>query len=152
MRLYLPAAALALAIAVGGCRKITAQDQNAALECVRANLAAMQKGDLDAVLATIHPESPAYLQTPELLGGIVGRYQLAYDLEAAEIEQVGKSSIRVRFVQNTRRISGPDDFPDSRIEGVHVLKRDRGRWKIWFTQVRSAKAIEDAPAPRATRP
>jgi uncharacterized protein YchJ len=147
MRCLLPAVTLAFAIAVGGCRKLTEQDRAAAMECVRANLAAMQKADLKAVLETIHPDSPAYLQTPELLGGIVSRYQLAYDLEAAEIEHASKATIRIRFVQNTRRLQGPDDFPDSRIEGIHVLKRDRKRWKIWFTHVRSARALEDPTAP-----
>lgn len=139
---------LALVLAPCGCQRITEADQQAALANIKANVAAMQRADVAAVLATIHPESPAYLNTPELIGNIVQKYKLTYQLEEAAIEQVTTDGIRVRFVQVTKKVEGPDDFPDNRVEGMHLLKRDGKAWKIWFTQVRQARTLDGLPLPR----
>jgi uncharacterized protein YchJ len=140
-------ACLALALLCGGCHRITNADQRAAVECVRANLAAMEKGDVDAVMATIHPKSPAFLQTPQLVQSILAQYRLTYELETAEVEQATSEGIRVHFVQVTRKLEGPEEFPDNRVDGLHLLKRDGKAWKIWFTQVRTARTLDGAPLP-----
>jgi hypothetical protein len=148
MRPYLSFGFLGFIVFLAGCGKVTEADHKAALDCVKANLAAMQKGDVDAVLATIHPKSPAYLQTPELIKSIVNRYELSYELESAKVEHASSDGVRVGFVQVTRKLKGPDDFPDNRVEGLHLLKREGGKWKIWFTQVRQARSLSGDPLPK----
>jgi hypothetical protein len=135
------------AMALGACGRIDESDKKAAVDCVKANLAAMEKGDVKAVLATIHPESPAYLSTPELIHEIVSTYKLKYTLEEATVERVTNEGVHVRFVQVTKRISGPAGFPDNRVEGMHMLRRDGKLWKIWYTQVRQARTLDGMPMP-----
>lgn len=135
---------------LASCHRITEADQQAAIATVRTNLAAMEKGDLDAVMATIHPDSPAYNNTPELVRGMIAQFKLHYELEHVAVEAVAGDSIRVGFVQATYKLSGPDDFQDSRLSGVHVAKRDGKAWKIWFTQVRRVEALEASAPERKT--
>jgi len=140
------------AITLGACGRIDDSDKKAAVDCVKANLAAMEKGDINAVLATIHPESPAYLQTPEQVREIVATYKLKFSLEEVEVERVTDQGIHVRFVQVTKRISGPAGFPDNRVEGMHLVRRDGNQWKIWFTQVRQARTLDGQPIPAGGMP
>jgi uncharacterized protein YchJ len=138
---------ISIALALAGCQKITQADQQAALECVRANLATLQKGDVNAVLATTHPKSQAYTWTPKLVGAIIQKYKLTYELEEARVEKTTADGIHVHFVQVTRKIEGPDDFLDNRVEGVHLLKRDGKAWKIWFTKFLQTRTLDGQPLP-----
>ncbi len=135
---------------LASCGKITQSDHQAAVDCVQANLAAMQKGDMAAVVETLHPKSPGFLNTPEVMKSIMARYKLSYELEGCEVERATDAGIHVRFLQVTKRIEGPEDFPDSRMEGVHILKRHGGKWKIWFTQVRTTESLDGTPLPIST--
>src|SRR6187549_3850672 len=129
--------ALASAISLGlvACGRISDADRKAAVECVRSNLVAMQKGDFAAVAATLHPKSPAFHNTPEIMQRLLKTYKLSYELEQCDVEKETSDGIFVHFVQVTKKLEGPDDFPDSRLEGMHLLKKDGKAWKIWFTQV-----------------
>jgi hypothetical protein len=135
------------ALLLSACQRVTDTDRQAAVDCVRANLAAMEKGDVAAVLATVHPKSAAYRQMPQNVQAITSKYQLTYVLETAEVEQAASDGIKVHFVQVTRKAGGEEEFPDNRIEGVHLLKRDGSTWKIWSTQVRQARTLDGKPLP-----
>lgn len=144
--------AISLLFLFASCGRISQADEQAAVAVVRANLAAMEKGDLNAVMATIHPESPAYNNTPELVRGIIGQFKLHYELEHVGVEAVASDSIRVGFVQATYKLSGSDDFQDSRLSGLHVIKRHGKKWKIWFTQVRRVEPLEASVPEQKTEP
>jgi hypothetical protein len=146
-RALLVVLALPLLSVFTGCGRVSKGDHQAAIDCVRANLAAMQKGDMAAVAETLHPKSPGFLNTPEVMKSIMAQYKLSYELEECAVERATSAGIHVRFVQVTKRIAGPEDFPDSRMEGVHILKRDRRAWKIWFTQVRTTESLDGTPLP-----
>src|SRR5436190_7493242 len=135
---------IALAL-LTGCGRISPADHQAATDCVRANLAAMERADLAAVMTTIHPKSPAYLNTPDVVQRVITRYKLHYELETCQVERASGDGIHVRFVQVTTSVEGPDDLPNSRIEGMHLLKRDGNAWKIWFTQVRQSRTLDGQP-------
>jgi hypothetical protein len=143
---------LLAAIMLSACGRITDSDKKAAVECVKANLAAMDKGDMKALVDTIHPESPDYLQMPDLARKILTTYKLKFTLEEVEVERVTKEAVHVRFVQVTKRIAGPEDFPDNRMEGMHVVRRDGNRWKIWYTQRRQLRTLDGQPMPAGVMP
>ena len=148
MRLPAPvrhAALLVWAVAILGCSRVSDADRNAAIETVRANLAAMQAVDLDAALATTHPKSPNYEKAREQIEAIFKHFKLSYELESAKVESGTDTEIRVRFVQVTRKLEGPEEFPDNRVDGIHLLKRDGSTWKIWSTQMLSVRTLDGQP-------
>ena len=127
------------ALALCGCGKPSAADQQAALEVVRRNVRAMEAGSVDEVLATVHPKSPGFMQTRKALEDLFGRFQLALQLEDLAVESVTRDSVRARFVQITDKVSGDEPFQKNRLTGVHTLKKDGAVWKLWQTE---AKAVE----------
>jgi hypothetical protein len=142
MRLPLILAAVAL---LCGCQRVTDADKQAAIECVRANLAAMEKGDPEAAATTIHPQSPAFAEARRQTEAILQFYRLKMELESASIGRVTPDGIEVNFVQVTRKIEGPEEFIDNRVEGTHLLRRDGAAWKIWSTRSNAARTLDGQP-------
>jgi hypothetical protein len=134
-------------LTTSGCGRVSEADRAAAIQCVRANLEAMQKSDLAGLTATLHPESPAIHNTPEAMLRLAKTYKLKFELEECEVESASSDGIHIRFVQTLRRVGGPEDFADSRMEGMHLLKRDGKAWKIWFTHVRQSRTLDGDPLP-----
>jgi hypothetical protein len=114
-----------------------AEEHNAqrAIETVRRNLAAMQNGTPEEVLATIHPQSGVYGKTRKVLTDIAKKFKLRYDLQAVSVVSVEPEEIRIRFEQVTEKISGTASFRKNRVRGVHTLKPDGQQWKIWSTKI-----------------
>ncbi len=136
---------LAVAALLCGCQRIRDSDRTAAIDCVRANLAAIENGNLEAAMATIHPLSPAFEDARRQTEAIFLQYRLKMELESAKIGQVSADSIEVNFIQVTRKIEGPDEFVDNRVEGTHVLKRDGTAWKIWSTRWNMPRTLDGQP-------
>ncbi len=96
---------------------------------VRENLAASEQLDLDAALATIHPESPS-VQGIEQLVDQLSAYQL--EMKPVTIEYAGMAGdyALVRVVQETRRVAGPP-FMDNTTDAVWALRQHEGKWLFW---------------------
>jgi hypothetical protein len=135
------------ALLFAGCEKITDADKTAAVEAVRANFEAMKARDLDAMTATVHPSSPNFEATKAFAQQQAERYTLLYDLKSAEFDSVKGGEIRVRFVQETRKVLGPDDLKDNRVTGLHILRRDGAKWKLWGTMVEKTEELGPATQP-----
>jgi hypothetical protein len=108
-------------------------DENAVLSAVKDNLKAMEKKDMDGVMATIHPDSPSYGSTKDVLLDLFKKYDLRFTLTGLEIVSATPEEVKVRFMQQTERLSGPEDLQSSRCEVVHTLRKDHGKWKIYNT-------------------
>ncbi len=136
---------LALAtVFFAGCEKITEADKVAAVETVRANLEAMKSRNVDALAETVHPASPHFEATKAFAQQQAERYTLLYDLKSAEFDSVKGGEVRVRFVQETRKVMGPDDLKDNRVTGLHILRRDGAKWKLWGTTVEKTEDLGPA--------
>jgi hypothetical protein len=141
--------AAVMALFCAGCEKITEADKAAAIATVRANLEAMKARDLDAIGETVHPSSPHFEAAKAFAQHQAQRYTLLYDLKNVEFESAKGGEIRVRFVQETRKVLGPDDLKDNRVTGVHILRRDGAKWKLWGTEVEKTEELgPPAPAER----
>lgn len=136
---------VAAAALLSGCERISEADRKAALDCVRANVEAMQNADAEAATATIHPQSPAFPDAQRQTEAIFAQYRLAMELESASIGRVTPEGIEVNFVQVTRKLEGPEEFMDNRVEGTHLLKRDGKAWKIWSTRWHTARTLDGQP-------
>lgn len=117
---------------------LTAEEQ-AAKEVVRENVRALENEDMDAMKATLHPESPKYSQTVEGMRSVFQQYDLTYDLEIESVEVDGEEA-RVEAVQTTRKESGPA-FRDNKMWATHVLRKYEGEWRIYDTIVEDVEYL-----------
>lgn len=130
------------ALIAGGCaQQETAVSDDESLAAVRANIKAAQEEDLEAYLATIHPESPSYQQTRELVGRLFNDFDLSYELIELKLLAKTEDEARVEFVQKTRKLRGPE-FQDNQVVGVHLLKKSDGRWKIMSTEIKKVEYLD----------
>lgn len=106
---------------------------------VAENMRATGASDLDAVLATIHPESLARPNMAAALGAL-SAWKLRY--EVVSIEHAGMTGpyALIRVVQRTRRVEGPE-FTDNELDGVWALRLDGMRWKYWSQMVLDVRPL-----------
>jgi len=97
---------------------------------VYENIRASNAEDVDAYMATIHPDSPAYASTREMLATIFQNYDLKYSVSGLNVLEETSREVRLSFVLITQKIRGPD-FRDNKITGVMVLRKDGDKWKIY---------------------
>lgn len=111
----------------------TPDPAQAVLQTIYDNIDAANQEDIDAYMETIHPDSPAFVNTRQILVSVNDQYDLHYELIDAEVTDISGSKAEVTFTLETTKISGPD-FKDNRIKGVMFLRKDGDKWKI-FNQV-----------------
>lgn len=133
---------LFLVLITTGCERVTQADKDAAIAAVRRNVEAMQQEKVEEVLATVHPESPSYEQTRQIVNDIAEKFQLRYELSGLQVELATPDTIRVAFEQVTESAGEADEFPANKVFGVHLLKKDKGTWKIWATEVRRVERLD----------
>jgi len=140
------------ALIAGGCAQQEAVSEDESLAAVRANIKAAQEEDLEAYLATIHPESPSYQQTKKLVRRLFENCDLSGELLELKLLAKTEDEARVEFVQKTRKLRGPE-FQDNQVFGVHLLKKSDGRWKIMSTEIKKVEYLDPKePEPASPRP
>lgn len=101
---------------------------------IYANAKFMTEESLSDLIGTIHPESPAFKSTEQMIKELFEMYDLDYKIESLVIVEEGADEATVKFVQKTLKVNGPQ-FRNNRIEGIHQLKRDGDSWKIYNTSI-----------------
>jgi ketosteroid isomerase-like protein len=111
---------------------------NNEIEAIKAavseNVRALQRKDLEAYLATIDPGSPVFETTKALTQALFNNYDLKYELNSLEVISTAGNEAKVRVIQTTRKITGPE-FRDNRVVAIHTLRKSNGRWKLFRTDV-----------------
>lgn len=128
----LRALAPVLMLALVSCDKPMA-DKDAIFGVVHEHVHAFEKKDVETVMATIHPESPAYENTKEVLGQMFKSVDLKYELSDLRLESATPEEMKVGFRQKTTKTGGAGQFTDNIVEGIHTLRLDKGTWKIYKT-------------------
>ena len=111
------------------------------LAIVHENLEATRTEDKERVLATIHKESPQYNSTVQGLDFVFVNYDLEFFLEKAEVLEVAQNDASVYYILTTRSVKGRG-FLNKRDEGIHHLKKQDGKWKIFKTENISTTPIQ----------
>lgn len=115
------------------CLVIGFSDEDAAediRQVVFENLRATQVEDMDAMLATLHSESPLYAQTEQMATVLFENYDISYELQVFRyIEQDGEYAI-VRLEFSAEKVAGAE-FNDNILDSIHVFRQENGDWKIW---------------------
>ena len=94
------------------------------------NMKATQAEDEARTMATVHPKSPVYQSTKQMLKSVFERYDLRYSLKAFKFVAEDDGYAIARLTQTTEKVAGPD-FRNNTIEMLVVYRKDSGRWKIW---------------------
>lgn len=124
--------ALVLVCGLGACAPKPQLDEAAVFKTVEDNVRAMEHKDIDGVMATVHPKSSgASSEARAEIEGIFARYDLKYTLSDMKIVSETPEEVRVRFVQKTEKSGGDADFTDFIVEGVHSLRKDGDKWKLF---------------------
>lgn len=89
--------------------------------------------DVEAVLSTIDPTSPAYEQTGVILEQMYSAYDLQTEVQYAIVD-LGEDEAIVQTTQLTTRLSGPE-FQDNETTAQHLLVKVNGNWRIYSSKI-----------------
>lgn len=115
-----------------------AADQDEGRKIIEDNLKTLNDGDVEAHMATIHSESPNFEATRDGMKETLAEYKLKFTLISCTL--VGKDGeyLVVRVKQKTEKITGPA-FKNNEMDMMNILKKDKGKWKIWTSAVMESK-------------
>ena len=99
---------------------------------VKENLAATQAKDKNRVLKTLHKDCPQRQSTIKGMDYIFKNYDMTYNLEKAEVIEVNGDEAKVYYEQTTHAAKG-QQFQPMLSKGIHTLKKEKGKWKIFKT-------------------
>jgi hypothetical protein len=97
---------------------------------INDNFKALDEGNVDKYMETIHTQSPFYEQSKKLVEEISKAYKLKTEISDVEVMEKSEKEAKVKFTQKTIKIEGPV-FQNNEITGYHVLRPEKGKWKIY---------------------
>ena len=103
-------------------------------ELVIAGLQANQDEDINAVLQTIHTQSPAYDKIAQHIPRIFENYDLKYDLLSYAYLGTDNEYAVARILQSTERATqepGSPNFQNNKADVIQVFRKENGVWKFW---------------------
>jgi len=108
---------------------------------IKENLAATQAEDKERVLKTIHKDCPQMRSTMQGMDYVFANYDMVYNLEQADVIEITDEEAKV-YYQQTTRASGGQGFQPTRATGIHILKKENGKWKIFKTEYLNNEPIQ----------
>jgi hypothetical protein len=111
-------------------------------DIISSNLYACSKRNLTMAMGTIHPESPTFESSRDMMRYIFARLRLKYTLEKTEVIDVRGDEARIKVTQATQKIAGNAAFRDNRVTIIHTLKRDGQKWKMFSSEAQSIQFFE----------
>ena len=100
---------------------------------IRENIAATEAKDKDRVLKTLHKDCPQRRSTIQGMEYVFANFDMKFDLEQIEVLEVTGEDAKVYYMQTTRAIRG-EGFSPTRASGIHLMKKEDGKWKIFKTE------------------
>jgi type IV secretory pathway VirJ component len=110
------------------------------ISVIRENIAATQAKDKERVLKTIHKDCPQLRSTIQGMDYVFANFDMIFDLEKIEVIELSGEDAKVYYMQTTRAIRG-QGYPPTRSTGIHIMKKENGKWKIFKTEYLSNEQI-----------
>jgi hypothetical protein len=107
---------------------------------IKENIAATQAKDKERVLKTIHKDCPQLRSTIQGMDYVFANFDMVFDLEEIEVIELSGEDAKVYYMQTTRAIRG-QGYPPTRSTGIHLMKKENGKWKIFKTEYLSSEQI-----------
>jgi hypothetical protein len=137
----------ALALLFTGCEKPAPPPADQVLfQAIQDNAQAFDKKDVDAVMATIHPQAPNLAQTREFIAQLFNDMDLKFTVSDLKVVTATPEEARVSFKQKTEKVEAGSTVPLNVIEGVHTLRPDNGKWTIFNTIKTKETRLDQKPA------
>jgi len=118
--------ALLVALSVGAYADTATDVKSVILE----NFEHTKNEDFEAVMGDVHSQSPAYLQTQQILQQLFPVYDLQYELVSYTFIGEDNEYAYAKVKQRTKKISGPA-FQDNEVEVLMIFKKENDAWKLW---------------------
>jgi len=100
---------------------------------IKENIVATEAKDKDRVLKTIHKDCPQRRSTIQGMEYVFANFDMKFDLEQIEVLEVTGEDAKVYYMQTTRAVRGAG-FAPTRASGIHLMKKEDGKWKIFKTE------------------
>ena len=107
---------------------------------IKENIAATQAEDKERVMKTIHKDCPQLRSTIQGMDYVFANFDMVFDLEKVEVIELSGEDAKVYYMQTTRAIRG-QGYPPTRATGIHIMKKENGKWKIFKTEYLSNEQI-----------
>ena len=107
---------------------------------IKENIAATQAEDKERVMKTIHKDCPQLRSTIQGMDYVFANFDMIFDLEKIEVIELSGEDAKVYYMQTTRAIRG-QGYPPTRATGIHIMKKENGKWKIFKTEYLSNEQI-----------
>ena len=99
---------------------------------IKENIAATEAKDKERVINTISKDSPQLQSTINGMDYVFANFDMKFELEQVEVIEVNGDEAKVYYVQTTQAILG-EGFAPTRASGIHQMKKENGKWKIFKT-------------------
>ncbi|MDY0082229.1 MAG: hypothetical protein RBR74_03520 [Ignavibacteriaceae bacterium] len=113
---------------------------DAIIAVIKENIAATEAEDKKRVLKTMHKDSPQLNSTIQGMDFIFANYDMKFNLEQIKVLEINGDEAKVYYKQTTQAVKG-EGFPNTRITGIHHMKKEGGKWKIFKTEYLSNQQI-----------
>jgi len=100
---------------------------------IKENIAATEAKDKERVLNTIHKDCPQRRSTIQGMDYVFANFDMKFELEQIEVLEVSVEDAKVYYMQTTRAVRGAG-FAPTRASGIHLMKKEDGKWKIFKTE------------------
>ncbi|EDY18821.1 hypothetical protein CfE428DRAFT_3479 [Chthoniobacter flavus Ellin428] len=140
-------AALLLPFVMGGCEKPAAQgpDPKVLSQVIEDNARAFNNKDVDGVMATIHPKMEHFADLKDFIAQTFKAVTLKVAVSDLKVVTSSPEEARVSFKQTTDKITDAGTVPLNVVEGVHTLRPDDGKWKIFGTVNTNVTRLDQKP-------
>lgn len=105
------------------------------------NVQTLMDKDLEGHMKTIHSESPAYDQTEKTIE-MLEPYEIDIILDDVSVEDKSEAMAKIAYTQTAMKVSGPT-YQNNKIVGVHTLKPEDGKWKIYNSEVQETIPLDE---------
>jgi hypothetical protein len=113
----------------------TPHPKTAIIGVIRENIAATNAKDVERYMATIHPKASGRAAMRSALKEMFTRGDYSSAVYNVKLLEVSDEEARVSFTLITKQISGPSGFRDNQVDGVWILRKDDGAWKLYDQEV-----------------
>jgi len=100
---------------------------------IKENIAATEAKDKERVINTISKDSPQLQSTINGMDYVFANFDMKFELEKVEVIELNGDEAKVYYIQTTQAIRG-EGFAPTRASGVHQMKKENGKWKIFKTE------------------